>query len=331
MKQLISFAICFAATATIISACGKKDTKASGVIPPHQNEMTFSPDSAYAYVKDQVNFGPRVPGSKAHKDCADYIASQFKKFGADSIIIQNASVTAHTGDELGITNIMAQYQPELDNRVLIIAHYDTRPWADQDENPDNTSKPISGANDGASGVAVMLEIARAIGANHPKIGVDFLAVDAEDYGKRDGWGNADETWCLGSQYWTKHMPYTTSNLPKYAIVLDMVGGKEARFHREYHSNRYAPHIVDKVWGMAVNSPYASKFINEPGGAIIDDHVFVNAAGIPAIDIVECNNAITRSFPPTWHTMDDNISNIDPASLKAAGQVVMNVLYAEKPL
>lgn len=329
MKQLISLVICLAATATMISACGKKETKSQGTLPQYTSEMTFNADSAFRYVKEQVKFGPRVPGTKAHRDCANYIVSQFQKFGADTIITQNAILQAHTGDELPITNIMAQYRPELRDRVLVIAHYDTRPWADQDSDPANNTKPIDGANDGASGVAVMLDMARNIGAKNPQTGVDFLAIDAEDYGKSDGWGNAEETWCLGTQYWTRHMPYTAENRPRFAVVLDMVGGKEARFHREYHSNRYAPHIVDKVWGMAAASPYSSKFINEPGGSIIDDHIFVNAAGIPAIDIVECNNVITHSFPPTWHTMEDNVSNIDPASLKAVGQVVMDVIYAEK--
>lgn len=268
--------------------CACRNTKANTqpTIQQYSSEMNFSQDSAFQYLRDQVDFGPRVPGTKAHTDCANYIADQFRKFGADTILTQNALVSAYTGDELPMTNIMAQYRPELNDRVLIVAHYDTRPWADQDRDVFNANKPIDGANDGASGVAVMLEFARNFASRLPSIGVDLLAVDAEDYGKSDGWGNAEETWCLGTQYWTKHMPYTEANKPRYAIVLDMVGGQEARFHREFHSHKCAPKVVDKVWGVAAASPYASKFVNEVGGSLIDDHIFINAAGIPAIDIVE---------------------------------------------
>lgn len=239
MKQILSLAIGLTAT-VIISACGNKSTQTQAPIPQYKSEVSFNQDSAFQYIKDQVKFGPRVPGSQAHSKCANYIAEQFKKFGADSIIIQNAIVTAYTGDELPISNIMAQYNPDKKDRVLIIAHYDTRPWADQDSDPKNSAKPIDGANDGASGVGVMIEMARNFATNSPQIGVDLLAIDAEDYGKRDGWGNADDTWCLGTQHWVKHMPYTDANMPRFAIVLDMVGGKEARFHREYHSNRMRP-------------------------------------------------------------------------------------------
>lgn len=329
MKQLLTSAICLAAV-TFMSACGNSSSKTPASVPQYKSELTFSQDSAYQYVRDQVKFGPRVPGTKAHTDCANYILDKFRQFGADTIITQNALVAAHTGDELPITNIMAQYRPELNDRVLIVAHYDTRPWADQDKDEANTGKPIDGANDGASGVAVMLEMARNLAIKNPHIGVDFLAVDAEDYGKSDGWGNSDETWCLGTQYWVNHTPYTADNRPRYAIVLDMVGGKGARFHREFHSHKFAPKVVDKVWGMAAASPYAVKFVNEIGGALIDDHLFLNNAGIPAIDIVECNNAETRGFPPTWHTVNDNLQHIDPASLKAAGQVVLDVIYSETP-
>ncbi len=330
MNRMFSAMVSLALIAGINTACSSSARKESAQNPArYTSPMEFSADTAYKYVKTQVDFGPRVPGTAAHNKCANYIAGEFNRLGADTIIIQNALVSAYTGQQLPITNILAQFKPEANERVLLVAHYDTRPWADQDKT-ELKNRPIDGANDGASGVGVLLEIARNLAIKQPEIGVDLLAVDAEDYGQSDGWGYNEHTWCLGTQYWVQHMPYTQANRPRYGIVLDMVGGKNARFHREFHSNKYAPHIVDKVWGTAANSPYAEKFINEVGGSIVDDHIFINAAGIPCVDVVECNNVITRSFPPTWHTLDDNMSNIEHASLKAAGQVVLDVIYKEKP-
>ena len=215
-------------------------------------------------------------------------------------------MTAYTGDVLPIINIMGCFNPGARKRILLLAHYDTRPWADQDTNRDNHSTPIPGANDGASGVGVLLEIARQLSDNTPPIGVDMLFVDAEDYGQASGFYNHDESWCLGTQYWAAHMPYAQDSLPSYAILLDMVGGIEAR------------------------SGYGHRFPNIDGGAIVDDHIFVNKAGIPAINIVESKNDVTKSFAPTWHTMDDDMNNIDRSTLKAAGQTVLNVIFNEKP-
>ena len=158
----------------------------------------------------------------------------------------------------------------------------------------------------------------------------MLFVDAEDYGQSSGFSNHDETWALGTQYWVEHMPYTHETMPRYAILLDMVGGIDAKFHREYFSNNYARNIVDKVWGVASRAGYSDRFVNLDGGAVVDDHVYLNRAGIPAIDIIESKNAVTKSFSPTWHTVDDDMDNIDRGSLKAAGQTVLNVIYNEKP-
>ena len=186
--------------------------------------------------------------------------------------------------------------------------------------------PILGANDGGSGVGVLLEIARCLQERKPMIGVDILFVDAEDYGNS---GDNEDTWCLGTQYWIKNLPYSPSRMPQYGILLDMVGGKDAKFHREYVSQYVAPSIVDKVWTAAVASGYGDVFVNELGGSIVDDHVYVNQGGIPCIDIIETLNPQTMSFNPTWHTLDDNMSNIDRQSLKAVGQTVLNVIYNEQ--
>ncbi len=315
----------------IVSCSTKANTEASTTQKQPSATISrpeFNADSAYRYVADQVNFGYRIPGTKAHEECSRYLTDKLRAFGADSVTVQRGTVTAHTGENLPVANIFAKYNPAAKRRVLLAAHYDTRPWADNENTEADRKKPVLGANDGGSGVAVILEIARNINKQHPDVGVDIFLTDVEDYGESGGFDNHDDTWCLGTQYWVKSNPYANATLPAYGIVLDMVGGNNARFHREYSSNRMAREIVDKVWGTAANSPYAARFINEIGGAIVDDHIFINQLGIPCIDIVECNSEDTRSFPATWHTRTDDMSNIDRSSLKAVGETVMSVLYSE---
>lgn len=322
-----------AALCIVTAGCrttGSKDSTANIQETSIKEPAKFDSDSAYAYVARQVAMGPRIPGTRANAECAEYICTELARHGADTIIEQRATVTAYNGDRLPIKNIFAQFNPEASSRIMLAAHYDTRPWADSDPEQSNHLEPVPGANDGASGVGVILEIARQLSANRPEIGVDMLLVDAEDYGQSSGFSNHDETWALGTQYWVEHMPYKDNKLPRYAILLDMVGGMGAKFHREYFSNNYARNIVDKVWGIASRSGYGDRFVNIDGGAIVDDHVFLNRAGIPAIDIIESKNDVTKSFSPTWHTVNDDMDNIDRTSLKAAGQTVLNVIYNEKP-
>ena len=292
---------------------------------------TFSADSAYRYIAEQVAFGPRVPGSDGHKACRDYIVSSLRSFDADTVIVQEASVTAYDGTRLPIANIFAGYNTGQSKRVLLVAHWDTRPWADREDNDSTRNIPILGANDGASGVGVLLEIARNIALKKPSVGVDLLFVDAEDYGRSDGFDRHDDTWCLGSQYWAANMvPYSPENLPVYGILLDMVGGRNARFHYEDFCARNASSPTMKVWSEAEAMGYGDRFIRKVGGATIDDHIVLTRAGIPTTDIIELNNEQTYTFPPTWHTHDDNMDNIDRSSLKAVGETVLNVIYKEKP-
>jgi hypothetical protein len=322
------------AAAIILCSCSSNNSAGDNSAATAQASTTdpklkFNADSAYSYIKAQVDFGPRVPGTAAHKKCAEYIMSELVRHGIDTIVTQNAIVTAFNSDQLPMNNIIGKINPHAKDRVLIAAHYDTRPWADNEDDDSLKNNPIDGANDGASGVGVMLELARTLCDNRPEIGVDFLFVDVEDYGTNEGWGSNEESWCLGTQYWAEHTGYTPDNKPRYGIVLDMVGGTNARFHREYYSNQAAKNVVDKVWGTAANTGYGAFFPNEIGGALIDDHLFINRAGIPCIDIVECNNTLTRSFPPTWHTLRDNMASIDTRPLKAVGQTVLNVVSSEK--
>jgi len=246
------------------------------------------------------------------------------------VIVQEATVKAYTGEMLPISNIIAQYNRANTRRILLAAHWDTRPWADQDDNAADRDKPIPGANDGASGVGVLLEIARNFAARQPGVGVDLIFFDAEDYGRSGGFYNHNDTWCLGSQHWAEtKVPYTSGNLPVYGILLDMVGGRDARFHYEAFAHENAPTPCLKVWSEAKRLGYGDMFINTIGGAIIDDHVILTRAGIPTADIIELNNEVTSSFPPTWHTLDDNLEHIDPHVLDAVGQTVLNVAYNEK--
>lgn len=289
----------------------------------------FSADSSFSYVKAQVDFGPRTPGSEAHDACARWIASELKRHGADTVMVQRGEVVEPvSGSKLPVSNIMGRYNPQAIDRLMLVAHYDTRPWADEENNPDLHNTPIDGANDGGSGVGVMLELARQLGIESPEIGVDFLFVDAEDSGTSGDHPDANLSWALGSQYWVENTDYSRLALqPRLVIVLDMVGGINARFHREQFSTAYYPAQVNRVWAIARQAGYGDRFVNEPGGPILDDHLPFIRKGIPAIDIVESKSSATGSFPATWHTLSDNIQNISPESLKAVGATMLHFIRA----
>lgn len=328
MKNLL-IAISIAALVSCSSAGNKTDDAATDRTDSVKHVVKFNADSAFFYVENQVALGPRVPGTEAHRLCGDFIASTLERHSADTVIVQRGNATIHTGERIPIINIMGRYNMSAPRRVLIVAHYDTRPWADEEIDESKHEMPIPGANDGGSGVGVILELARQVGQRNPAVGVDFLLVDAEDSGISSGWGDNEETWCLGTQYWTSHMPYKSAEeRPVYGIVLDMVGGDGAVFYRESLSERLAPQLNTKVWGTALRSEYADRFNNSVSGSLIDDHLFINRVGIPCIDIVECNNAATGSFPATWHTLSDDMRHIDQRSLEAVGQTVADVIYAE---
>ena len=247
----------------------------------------FNQDSAYQFIQTQVDFGPRVPNSEAHKKCGTWLENTLTKYGAKTIV-QEAVVTAFNGDKLNMKNIIAQFSPEKTNRVMLFAHWDTRPWADNDS--ENKNKPILGADDGASGCAVMLEIARAIEQSEIEledIGVDFLFVDVEDVGKTE-W--SELSFSLGTQYWaqTPHKPAYKAN---YGICLDMVGAKNAQFLLEGFSKRYADDKQRNIWDIANKLGYSQYFLYQDGGAITDDHVVVNEmAKIPCVDIININES-----------------------------------------
>ncbi|MDE7443452.1 MAG: M28 family peptidase [Muribaculaceae bacterium] len=319
-------AISLLAMATSMAACSSGTGKTtSAEAAPQTEKAQFCADSAYSYVARQVAFGPRVPSTAAHKACGDWLVNELTRHGADTIIQQTASVSNPAGGMMPVRNIMGRFNTKAPKRILLLAHWDTRPWADNDPNQQNHSTPIDGANDGGSGVGVLLEVARQLGIKASQVGVDILFTDAEDSGIHD----SDASWALGTQYWSSHMPYTSVDTPTYGILLDMVGGQNAQFDREYFSQRLAPAIVDKVWATAATLGHADRFRDQYAGAVNDDHVHVNMAGIPCIDIIECNNPATGSFNPTWHTTADNLQAIDRQTLGAVGQTVMQVIYNEQ--
>jgi glutamine cyclotransferase-related protein len=296
----------------------------------------FNTDSAYAFTKAQCDFGPRNMNSRGHDLCGEWIVNKFREYGC-KVTTQRVNLTGYDGTTLRSCNIMASINPEATTRILLCAHWDSRPWADNDPDQSNWKKPIIAANDAASGVAVMLELARIINNGkaekvlRPQLGVDFVCFDAEDWGTPQ-WADVPDdadSWALGAQYWSKNLPQGYE--ARYGILLDMVGGVGAQFFQEGISLQYAPEIVKKVWRSAREVGFGSYFPKRMGGMVTDDHVPVNRyAKIPTIDIIPFYPDCKQSgFGPTWHTLADNMENIDRNTLRAVGQTLVQVIYKEQ--
>ena len=329
MRNIV-YIICIVLSCYSCSTTKKSQTTEQSVV-----SVEFNADSAYAFCAAQCDFGPRTMNSEAHERCAQWIQQQFEQYGY-SVQLQKADLKGYDGTILKSTNIIASQKltansqkPEA--RIFICAHWDSRPWADNDPDEANWRKPVMAANDGASGVAVMLELARLLQQNDSaRMAVDFICFDAEDWGIPQWENDVDgDSWALGAQYWS------ASNLPQqgnyqFGILLDMVGGQGAKFYREIFSLKYAHNIVERVWQAANTAGYASIFPYLDGGQITDDHVPVNEkAGIPCIDIInhypDCEQS---SFGPTWHTVNDDMQHIDRNTLKAVGQTLVQLIYSE---
>jgi hypothetical protein len=312
----------------LLVACGGKTAPQAAQPQAPVVVPTFDADSAYHYTAGQVAFGPRVPNTEAHRQCGDWLESQLRRFGAQ-VTAQHVTLRAYDGTVLAARNIIGSYKPDTRKRVLLCAHWDSRPWADADPDPKHHRTPILGANDGASGVGVLLEVARQLQAQPTDIGIDIIFFDAEDYGEHADHDEPTDgiAWCLGSQYWAR-VPHVDGYMARFGILLDMVGGRDVRFHREGLSDYFARPIVDKVWAAAHASGHGQWFPYAEGGVITDDHLPINQiARIPCIDII--GHYPETGFAPTWHTMDDTMDNIDPAVLRAVGQTVLQVIYNEK--
>lgn len=289
----------------------------------------FDADSAYHYIKIQVDFGPRVPNTESHEKCADFLIGKLEAYCAD-VMVQKTTVKTYNGKPLQIKNIIGRFNPQNNQRILLFAHWDTRPFADYCPDPERRNEPIPGANDGASGVGVLLEIARQLKILPPKIGVDIIFFDAEDYGQPAHLNlpAVKDDWCLGSQYWAIN-PHEKDYFARFGILLDMVGARDALFTKEGTSVYYAANIVDRVWRTAQNAGYERYFSDEKTIPITDDHFYINQrAKIPSIAIIEYDHETKTKFGKYWHTHNDNMKIIDKATLKAVGQTVLHVVYIE---
>lgn len=319
MRRLILLAaITFAACNNNNSNQNTEEEKQASIDAP-----AFSADTAYAAVEKQVAFGPRIPGTPAQEACAAWLIGYFKNL-ADTVYVQRTKVIAPKKKELPCINIIASFNPAAKNRVLLFSHWDTRPFADKDAF--DKKKQLDGADDGASGVGVLMEVARQFHAKKPAIGVDILLTDVEDYGESD----VADSYCLGTQYWAKN-PHINGYTAQYGILLDMVGGRNASFYMEGHSKQYAYPQMKMFWDVANTLGYSDLFRYEEslGGPafITDDHAYVNTlAKIPSFDIIATQPK--GDFMPHHHTSNDNMSVIDKKTLQAVGQTLLHVIYGE---
>ncbi len=328
MKQLYYFLLAVS-FALVVSSCNNepKQTGNTTVEKPKVLVPSFNKDSAYYYIEKQLSFGPRVPGTETHIACRDWMVEKFTEFGAE-VIVQDFTAQFYTGETAPSSNIIAQFNPDHENRVILSAHWDSRFIGEEDEDKDKKDQPIPGADDGGSGVGVLLEIARQIGQNPIDLGVDIILWDAEDQGQRGGGQQSELTWCLGSQYWSRNK-HTNKYKAMYGINLDMVGAKNPRFGKDGVSRYYAPKVLNKVWKLARTMGYSDMFADDNTGGITDDHKIVNEmAGIPMINIINQPIDSDHSFVRHWHTHNDNIDAIEKRTLKAVGQVVLAVVYKE---
>ena len=289
----------------------------------------FDADSAFAYVKAQTDFGPRVPNSEEQGMCAFYLYETLSGF-CDTVVQQVFNAKAYNGTTLYGMNIIGSFAPEKPRRIVLASHWDSRHVADHDPDPANRNCPIDGANDGASGVGVLLEVARQLSLKRPDIGVDIVLFDLEDYGTPEGVHAPEgEWWGLGSQYWAEH-PHVTDYRADYGILLDMVGDANAKFRYEYFSSEYAQDILTKVWSAASKLGFGKTFVAERTHPITDDHYYVNTLStIRMIDIIHQDDYSGTGFPPTWHTLNDNIDHIDKNTLSIVGKTLLYVIYEEK--
>ena len=298
----------------------------------HTFKSNFNEDSAYLFIKQQVDFGPRVPGSYSHEKCADFLCNKLSSY-CDTVIIQNFKTRVYTGKIFDSKNFIGVINPQSTKRVLLCAHWDSRPFADQDSDKSNHNKPIDGANDGASGVGILLETARQLAMNKPDIGIDIVFFDIEDYGPPQDYQSdkpTDDDWGLGAQYWSKN-PHVSGYSAMYGILLDMVGNSDPQFLEEQYSQNYAPNIINKVWNVAEKIGYGNNFVHQTGGIVTDDHIYVNEnANIPTIDIIHQNfNSPNGLFYENWHTTKDNMEGINAHSLKIVGDVLLTTIMQEK--
>lgn len=316
----------------LIVACDSSSEKsASQSLPELQPSPQPNADSLYAFVKKQVNFGPRVPNSEAHENTANWFVKTFEQYGG-RVSVQKFETQVYDGTRVTLKNIIVAFQPEVKKRILLAAHWDTRPFADKDEN--DSYAPFQGANDGGSGVAVLLEVARIMALQKkPTVGVDIILFDGEDWGEHKDEEMVDlpvglDSWyCLGSQHWSKNK-HQANYSAYYGILLDMVGAPDATFYYDGISEQNAGRVLDRTWNIAHQLGYQKYFKKAPGPQdLTDDHKYVNRdARIPMINVIDYKE--DTYFGTYHHTQVDNLDNISPETLAAVAKVVLAVLYNE---
>ena len=281
------------------------------------NVPRFDEDHAFSYLVAQCDFGPRNPGSDGYYACLDYLITELDQ-SANEIILQDFSYQERRyNKQYNLENIIARFNPDSEFQTVISAHWDTRPWADQEDLRQDRDQPIIGANDGASGVAILLELAKIMGENPPPIGVNLVFFDGEDQGVP----GENETYCQGSRFFAKNLPIPR---PDEAINLDMVGDKQLVLPIERYSLEYHPKLVRHLWDRAKDMGLDA-FIGRVDYAIYDDHIPLNEiAGIPSIDIIDFK--YPNSYANFWHTLNDIPENCSEESLGQVGALMVDYIY-----
>ncbi len=273
-----------------------------------KSPVEFNGRTALTYVEKQMSFGPRIPSKPGHQQEADWLLAELRA-RADTVIVQEITHRLRNGEVLHLRNFFARFRPEATERVLFLAHWDTRPMADKSSNLAQQRMPVPGANDGASGVAVLLGVADALKARPPASGVDLLFVDGEDYG--DFADTSDVL--IGSRWFAAHQP--PGYQPLFAVLFDMVGDKDLQIYEEGQSLAFAPEVVQRVWRVAAERGHDRQFIPSVRHTLTDDHVSLQKAGIHAIDVVDFDY-------PYWHTTDDTLDKVSAESLQIVGDVAV---------
>jgi glutaminyl-peptide cyclotransferase len=303
MSRLARFRLGAGMAGLLVAACG-----AQGKTAVHE----FDGARAFTYLERQVSFGPRIPGTAAHDSTGDWILARLRE-RADTVIVQDIPHRTAGGQTLHLRNFLARFRSSEAERVLYLAHWDTRPRADQSANLAAQRQPVLGANDGASGVAVLLGVADALKAKPPAVGVDLLFVDGEDYGDFSD----SSAVLIGSRWFAAHQP--AGYPPLFAVLFDMVGDRDLHLPYEQNSQGFAPEVVDRVWSVADSLGYGSVFVRQPGPSLIDDHVALQHAGIHAIDVVDFDYGPHNGY---WHTTDDTQDKVSAQSLQIVGDVAV---------
>lgn len=325
MKKVWLILACILIIQNLLS-CSKADQSGLRFEKQGRDVPQFIAENAYQHIQTQTAFGPRVPNSESHREAIQYFNNYFRQFaGQQSVFVQSFQLVVY-GDTLNLYNLIASFGTQHNDRILLAAHWDSRPRAEED--PVDPDSPITGADDGGSGVGVLMELARLFSENEIPIGVDIILFDGEDYGNPSDLDH----YFLGSRYWGNNPP-VPGYRPRFGILLDMVGGENAVFPKEGYSMRFAPRLVDEVWSIAAEFGYENQFLNERGGFISDDHIIVEElTGIPMINIIHHRLGRTGNveFPPYWHTHDDNMDIIDKDVLQAVGDVLLELIYNRIP-